>query len=133
MSNKDYIIALDFDGTCVEHSYPFIGNDVGAEYWLKQFLNYPNVKLILWTIRSEKELFEAINWFGKRDIPLWGVNMNPDQLEWSSSPKCYANIYIDDAGVGCPLIQKGNDRGYVDWSKVGPLVIKQLKYRTVVR
>jgi hypothetical protein len=31
------IIAVDFDGTVVEHIYPDVGRDVpGAVYWLKE-------------------------------------------------------------------------------------------------
>jgi len=30
------IIAVDFDGTCVTHEYPFLGKDVGAVPTLKE-------------------------------------------------------------------------------------------------
>lgn len=50
-------------------------------------------------------LQDAIDWFKKYDIPLFGVNekKNPTQKDWTSSPKPYAHIYIDDAALGVPL------------------------------
>jgi len=42
---------------------------------------------------------------------------NPTQDRWTDSPKCYANIFIDDAALGCPLIET-DGRSVVDWLKV---------------
>lgn len=38
----------------------------------------------------------------------------------TSSPKVHADLYIDDAALGCPLIYNPDfsDRPYVDWEKV---------------
>ena len=49
-----------------------------------------------------------------------GVNNNPAQERWSSSPKIYAHLYIDDAALGVPLKlnKKISDRYFVDWEKV---------------
>ncbi len=114
------IIAVDFDGTCVEHRYPAVGKDVpGAEAVLNRLCREGH-ELILWTMRSGKELDDAVVWFMERDIPLIGINENKDQGSWTQSPKAFANVYIDDAALGCPLIYPpgGHDRPYVDWGRV---------------
>ena len=122
------IIAIDFDGTCVVHDYPKVGRDIGAYPILKKLVD-ANHQLMLWTMRSRKELEDAVDWFKERDLPLWGINENPEQDTWTSSPKQYAQIYIDDAALGCPL-KKGlrGERDFVDWEKVETL----LKERGVI-
>lgn len=111
-------IAIDFDGTCVKHEYPLVGSDIGAVPVLKR-LTSDGHKLILFTMRSGKELQDAIDWFAANDIPLYGKQYNPTQAVWTSSNKCYAQIYIDDAALGCPLVHPTNgDRPYVDWGVV---------------
>lgn len=118
------IVAIDFDGTCVEHKYPEIGGDIGAVPVLKQLTDNKH-QLILWTMRSGKELAEAYEWFAKNDIPLYGVNKNPSQSSWTTSPKAYANMYIDDAALGCPLVAPNDERPYVDWDKVSRMLKSQ--------
>lgn len=113
------IIAIDFDGTCVKHKYPKIGEDIGAVPVLKEFVKRGH-KLVLNTMRSGFELSEAVNWFKERDIELYGVNENPTQKSWTSSPKVYANIYIDDAALGCPLVRNERE-AYVDWKEIAKL------------
>ena len=116
-------IAIDFDGTCVTHDYPRIGKDINAVNVLKKLVANGH-KLILNTMRSGKELKEAINWFKKNDIELYGANENPTQKKWTNSPKVYANLYIDDAALGCPLKMdlSLSDRPFVDWEAVSCLL-----------
>ncbi len=120
-------IGLDFDGTVVDHRYPEIGEPVpGAIKWLKRFQR-SGARIILFTMRSNSRdtgyLTEAVRYLEKNGIRLFGVNRNPDQDEWTTSPKAYAHIYIDDSGFGCPLVQpKGFARPCVDWKIVGPQV-----------
>lgn len=115
--NKPITVAVDFDGTCVEHAYPAIGDDIGAQEVLKWLVSR-DVRLILFTMRSDIPLIGARTWFTLNEIPLFGINENPEQSTWTSSPKPYAQIYIDDAALGCPLIQPDGRRPYVDWVKV---------------
>lgn len=112
-------IAIDFDGTCVTHDYPRIGKDINAVNVLKKLVANGH-KLILNTMRSGKELKEAINWFKKNDIELYGANENKTQKKWTNSPKVYAHLYIDDAALGCPLKMdlSLSDRPFVDWEAV---------------
>ena len=113
---KNLIICVDFDGTCVTHEYPNVGKEIGATEVLKQLTDKGH-KLILFTMRSGKELQDAINWFKERDIPLFGINENPEQHTWTSSPKPYANLYIDDAALGCPTKYDIilSNRPFVNW------------------
>lgn len=119
-------IAIDFDGTCVTHEYPNVGKDIGAVPILKKLVEHGH-QLILWTMRGNKPyegvntLQDAVDWFKSNDIPLWGINENPTQQAngWSSSNKQYAQLYIDDAALGCPLINSFmSGRSYVDWEAV---------------
>ena len=112
------IIAIDFDGTCVTHEYPKIGKDIGAVDTLRALVAKGH-KLILWTMRDKKELEEAMEWFYQNEIPLWSVNENPTQ-NWTTSPKQYAHLYIDDTALGCPLKYDPwlSKRPYVDWEQV---------------
>lgn len=116
-------IAVDFDGTCVTHEYPDVGREIGAAPVLR-LLASRGVRLVLWTMRSGKPLQDAVDWFKDHDIPLFGVNENPEQKSWTASPKAYAQLYIDDAALGCPLkpgIEGG--RPYVDWVAVRNLLL----------
>lgn len=146
------IISIDFDRTCVTHEFPKVGRDIGAISALKDLVDKGH-KLILFTMRSndsfyckedglhkyedvvtysdssgcyrQSVLFDAIDWFTKNDIELWGVNQNPEQKSWTSSPKPYAHVYIDDAALGVPLIDNDSDRPYVDWIKVREILIEK--------
>lgn len=120
---QDMIIAVDFDGTVVTHAYPEIGDDIGAEPVLKELVAN-GAKLILWTMRSGDALQAAVDWFVERGIPLFGVQRNPEQDLWTDNPKVYAKLYIDDAGLGAPLIvPEDGSRPYIDWKAVRELLI----------
>lgn len=115
------IIAVDFDGTCVTHEYPDVGKNIGAEIVLKALTDEGH-DLILYTMRDHPAdnsvrdpLQEAIDWFSQNDIPLFGVNENPTQKSWTTSPKPYANLYIDDAALGMLTIMLSGRKPFVDW------------------
>lgn len=135
-------IAVDFDGTCVTHDFPKVGKNIGAEIVLKKLADKGH-KIILYTMRSHPSektekagtsgmipttndcLQDAIDWFAKYDIPLYGVNNNPSQHSWTDSPKVYANMYIDDAALGIPLVYNDMSsmmRPYVGWVRVTELL-----------
>jgi len=118
------IIAIDLDGTCVDHMYPLVGEPApGAVETLRGLVKRGH-QLILWTMRSGDYLNEAEDWFKKYGIQLYGVQKNPTQHTWSSSPKCYAQIYIDDAGFGAPLIfPEGFARPCIDWDEVRKVLL----------
>lgn len=101
------IIAIDFDGTIAKHEFPRIGEEVPfAFYWMKKFQE-AGAHLILWTMRSDgpddrKVLTAAVEYCRVRGIEFIAINENPTQHEWTTSPKCYAHLYVDDAAYGCP-------------------------------
>ncbi len=135
-------IVVDFDGTCTTHDFPKLGKDIGAIPVLKKLVANGH-KLILFTMRSDKQkeqtmpdgykmhggdfLKQAVNWFRENDIPLYGIQINPTQSHWTSSPKAYGQLIIDDAALGCPLKMDTtiSNRPFVDWVKVEILLIEQ--------
>jgi len=142
-------INVDFDGTCVTHSFPNIGNEIGAAPVLKKLVHAGH-KLILFTMRSNRITFktvgehitpdvkgtflnDAIQWFIDNDIPLYGVQSNPDQHNWTESPKSYAELMIDDSALGCPLIFDTtiSPRPFVDWVKVDKMLAKMGLFKKI--
>lgn len=123
-------IAVDFDGTIVDHRYPDIGQPVpGAVRWLQEFAKR-NARIILWTMRSGPFLDEAESYVSQY-VDLYGSNKNPSQDSWTKSPKAYAHVYIDDAAFGCPLVEvNGFARPCVDWTVVGPRIVEMLEKNT---
>ena len=121
--DSGYIIAVDFDGTCVEHNYPAIGMEVEGAVDVLRALNKRGHRIILNTMRSGEKLDAAVKWFRDRRVELWAVNRNPEQEEWTSSPKVYADLYIDDSALGCPIMFiDGLRKPVVKWSKVRTLL-----------
>lgn len=125
MAFSGVVIAVDFDGTCVTHEYPYMGADVGAVPVLKELAEAGH-RLIMTTMRSGKLEKEAVQWFKDNGIPLYAVNENPDQKSWTKSPKVNCDIYIDDAALGCPLKRVPTcTRPFIDWEKVRELLVKE--------
>ena len=124
-------IAVDFDGTIVDHRFPELGEPVPeAIEWIKKFKEAGAI-LILWTVRHDGErygdvLTQALNFCEENGLKFHFVNESPQKL--SDSPKAYANIYIDDSAFGCPLLENSRPKGrpYVDWSIVGPSVLAKI-------
>ena len=79
-------------------------------------------------MRSGDELSDAVKWFEKNEISLYGINNNPSQKFWTDSPKVYAHIYIDDAALGCPLIfdHAISSRPFVNWVMVEEILDKTI-------
>jgi len=110
---KHLKIAIDFDGTCVKNKFPLIGEDIGAVPVLKKWVSQGH-QLILFTMRSGVFLKQAVEWFKKNGIELYGIQYDPHQKLWTTTNKAFAHIYIDDSALGCPLIIN-EDLPYVDW------------------
>lgn len=109
------VIAVDFDGTCVRNEYPKVGKDLPLSVETLKKIEKNGHQIILYTMRDGKELQDAVNWFKKNEISLYGINENPSQ-NWTTSRKVYANYYIDDAAVGTPV--KFYKALEVDWEKI---------------
>ena len=112
-------ICIDFDGTIVDHRYPDIGQPVPGALECMKDLIATGAKLILFTMRSDEQLAQAVEYLESNGVTLFGVNTNPRQKTWTQSPKAYGQLYIDDAAFGCPLVSvPGFARPCVDWSEV---------------
>jgi hypothetical protein len=77
-------------------------------------------------------LKDAIDWFDERGITLYGIQRNPSQDSWTSSPKAYGQLIIDDAALGCPLIfdESISGRPFVDWEAVNDMMEYMGFFRT---
>ena len=97
------IIAVDFDGTIVEHEYPKIGPEIPfAIETLKKLQREQFHRLILWTIRTGKELDEAVEFCRARGLEFYSHNCNypGEELTENSSRKLNADLFIDDRNFG---------------------------------
>jgi hydroxymethylpyrimidine pyrophosphatase-like HAD family hydrolase len=96
-------IAVDFDGTIVEHKYPEIGKEILFAFDTLKALQKQKHQLILWTYRTGKELDEAVEFCRQNGIEFYAVNKSYPEEEFDeelSSRKIDADIYIDDRNVG---------------------------------
>lgn len=96
------ILAIDFDGTIVEHQYPAIGSIRPFAFETLKALQQKGHQLILWTFRSGKELDEAVEFCRKNGIEFYAVNKNYPEEVWNEndSRKINADYYIDDRNIG---------------------------------
>jgi hypothetical protein len=103
-------IAVDFDGTIVDHEYPGIGKEKLFAFQTLKELEKLGAMLILWTFRAGKELDEAVEYCRKNGIEFYAVNKNyPEEIfDETVSRKIDADIYIDDKNIG----------GFPGWSGV---------------
>lgn len=103
-------IAVDFDGTIVEHEYPKIGKEMLFAFRTLKELEKHGARLILWTFRTGRELDEAVAFCKQNGIEFYAVNRNyPEEIfDESISRKIDADIFIDDKNLG----------GFPGWSEV---------------
>jgi hypothetical protein len=97
------IIAVDFDGTIVEHEYPKIGKPIPfALEVLRKLQQEEHHKLILWTMREGRLLREAVEYCEKNGVRFYACNKNYPEEEYGEGDvrKIGADIFIDDRNVG---------------------------------
>jgi hydroxymethylpyrimidine pyrophosphatase-like HAD family hydrolase len=97
------IIAVDFDGTIVEHRYPKIGKPLPFAFETLKTLQSKGHLLILWTVREGDLLSEAVEFCRKNGVEFYAVNKNfPEEnfVQDQVSRKIIADIYIDDRNFG---------------------------------
>ena len=112
------LVGCDFDGTLVIHEYPNIGKIIPGAFETLKWLQQHNINIILITMRSGRELKEAVDLCKDHGIEFYAINDNPSQKSWTTSRKIYVEKMIDDNGVGAPLIDNGKDAPFIDWDKV---------------
>jgi len=107
-------IAVDFDGTIVQHQYPKIGKVMPFAFPTLIELQKLGHQLILWTYRSGKELEEAVDFCKENGLEFYAINKNyPDEIfDDTISRKIYADVYIDDRNIG----------GFPGWSLVWKVI-----------
>ncbi len=107
-------IAVDFDGTIVEHEYPAIGKEKLFAFQTLKELEKLGASLILWTFRTGRELEEAVEYCHKNGIDFYAVNRNyPEEVfDETVSRKIDADIFIDDKNVG----------GFPGWSEIWQMI-----------
>ena len=98
------VIAVDFDGTIVEHRYPEIGKELPFATETLRMLIKERHKLILWSVREGKLLEDAVNWCRERGVEFYAINKDfPEEnveLNKHFSRKLKADLFIDDRNIG---------------------------------
>lgn len=120
------IIAVDFDGTIVEHEYPNIGKEkIFATETLRQLINDGH-RLILWTVREGELLDEAVEWCRQRGVEFYAVNKDFPEENISKneqfSRKIKADVWIDDLNVG----------GLPDWGTIYRIITEKKTLQQVI-
>ena len=118
-------IAVDFDGTIVEHRYPKIGEEIPFATETLKILAQERHKLILWTVREGELLEEAIEWCRQRGVFFYSVNKDYPEEEKSHngfSRKLKADLFIDDRNLG----------GLPDWGTIYQMIHEQKPYDPVL-
>lgn len=120
-------IAVDFDGTIVEHRYPEIGEEIPFATETLRMLIEEHHRLILWSVREGRLLQEAVDWCHERGVDFWAVNRDYPEEEVSYnnhfSRKIKADVFIDDRNIG----------GLPDWGQIYRCIHEHKSYRQVLR
>lgn len=122
------VIAVDFDGTIVQHRYPQIGKEIPFAIATLKKLQEEHHLLILWTVREGELLEEAVEFCRRRGLEFYAVNANhPDERikESQATPcrKLQADLYIDDCNVG----------KLPDWGAIYEMVHNRWSYEHYLR
>ena len=106
------VIAVDFDGTIVEHRYPAIGKERPFAIETLRMLQRDGHQLILWSVREGELLDEAVQWCHDRGLDFYAVNRDyPEELRENNnhySRKLKVDLFIDDRNIG----------GLPDWGQM---------------
>lgn len=121
------IIAIDFDGTVVEHKYPEIGEERPFATETLKMLIKDHHKLILWSVREGKLLQDAVDWCRERGVEFYAVNKDfpEEKVEYNDhfSRKIKADLFIDDRNIG----------GLPDWGQIYQMIKERKTYADVLR
>lgn len=98
---KKKVIAIDFDGTITEDSpFPITGKvrPKAIEVIKKLQKVYT---CVLWTCRRGHYLLEAVEILEQNGVVFEYINSTPPP--YISSPKVYADVYIDDRSINTKI------------------------------
>jgi hydroxymethylpyrimidine pyrophosphatase-like HAD family hydrolase len=118
------VIAVDFDGTIVEHRYPEIGREIPFAIETLKKLIEDRHRLVLWTVREGKLLDEAVEYCRKRGVEFYAVNGNYQEEKHGNSDftrKINADVFIDDKNLG----------GLPDWGIIYRMINEKLSWYDV--
>ena len=116
------IIAVDFDGTIVEHRYPDIGREKPFAIETLKKLTEEQHRLILWTVRKGKLLQEAVDFCRTRGLDFYAVNRNFPEENEPEERKLRADLWIDDRNLG----------GLPDWGTIYKMIHYNLSYEDLL-
>lgn len=120
------IIAIDFDGTIVEHKYPSIGTELPFAMDTLIKLKKEGHRLILWTVREGKLLDEAVEFCRERGLEFYAINRDyPEEEKGRNnhySRKLKVDLWIDDRNLG----------GLPDWGTIYEMVHNKLTYEDLM-
>lgn len=120
------LIAVDFDGTIVQHRYPEIGSEIPFATQTLKMLIEDGHRLILWTVREGELLEEAVEWCRKRGVEFYAVNKDFPEEDVDKnihySRKLKVDLWIDDRNVG----------GLPDWGTIYTMVHDHKNYEQVL-
>lgn len=101
---EKHIIAIDFDGTIVEHKFPEIGKILDGARETINYLYELGHEIIIWTCRNETDTlyeFRAMEHFLQTNcIKYTAINKNSELSTYQPFPKIFAHVYIDDRNFG---------------------------------
>lgn len=119
-------IAIDFDGTIVEHRYPAIGKEIPFAIETLKRLQEERHRLILWTVREGKLLDEAVAFCRERGLEFYAINRDYPEEETARnnhfSRKLKADLFIDDRNLG----------GLPDWGTIYEMVTRKMSYQDLM-
>jgi hypothetical protein len=95
-------IAVDFDGTIVQHKYPEIGEEIPFAIDTLKLIQFElRHHLILWTVREGRLLDDAVRYCRERGLEFYAVNKNhPEDKDAVAPRKLMADLFIDDRNIG---------------------------------
>lgn len=120
------IIAVDFDGTIVEHKYPRIGAEIPFAIDTLKKLQREQHTLILWSVREGKLLEEALDFCRQRGLEFYAANKDyPEETQEDKgySRKLKADIFIDDRNLG----------GIPDWGMIYRMIHEGVSYEQALK
>lgn len=97
--SRPKIIAIDFDDTIADNSFPDISKAIlkdKADIIINE-LYEEGYYIIIWTCRfTEKHIQDCINFLNAHNIKYHKINENYPELEFKPLPKIYYDVLIDD-------------------------------------